>query len=258
MKLGLKFATNTSKIVEEKIQQLLSIGKQKELKNSEKAIKQIKYKKFLPENLVKKIKKPIKRNLKEKKKKLSATVLIYNAKTKKTTEHKRRYKKSKIEIIREFWHFKIKLHKIAPNVFTLSSKRPILAINIDKQIVEKLKNVSRTKIKSFLNWYTSSKLYYNNHTEGSIRYNLDYSEAGKVSKKHALQKKNKVNLINILKKLKLYKDFKYKKQNKVVHKNQVQNVLILLKNKLKKNKLKRNKKTTIIREPEIEQLELVF
>lgn len=235
MKLSLKFATTTSKIVEEKIQQLQNIGKKKELKTFEKAVKQVKYKKN-----------PL------------SYVFIYNPKTKKTTKHKRRYKQSKIEIIRNFWKLKIKLHKIAPKVFTLSSKRPILAINIDKQIVEKLKNVSRTKIKSFLSWYTSSKLYYNNHIEGAIRYNLDYSEAGKVSKKHALQKKNKVNLINILKKLKLYKDYKYKKQSKVVHKNQVQNVLILLKNKLKKNKLKLHKKTTINREVEIEQLELVF
>lgn len=334
MKLGskLKFSIDPSKFVEEKIQKLQEVIVQAEIKATEpklekkpdlkskstskkdkKPKKIIEYKKKLPLKVKKDIKRLRKRIKKEKLRNLSKIVLIYNSKTKETKKYFRKYKLNKLETIKSFWKLKLFLHKIAPEVFTLSGKRPTLAIGIDLQIIEALKNItftknfskktkrrklkfiksiSRLKLKSFLKWYTRSRLYYKNHKKGSFRYNLDSSVFGEISEKHIKGKLKKVKLIKKLKKFKLFNCLGKRKnkldiKNYVVHKNQpekkvkekkiptdikstnIENItsleienLTLIENKetqqIKPKALNKPKKSNIIRELEIEQMELKF
>jgi hypothetical protein len=92
-----------------------------------------------------------------------------------------------------------RLHKQFPEVINME-KPVLLALGIRKEMSQKT-GISITILKRWIAWYCYKSNYYSLHKLGAVRFNLDGSEAGRVTENHQenidkkLEKKNARRLL---------------------------------------------------------------
>ena len=75
-----------------------------------------------------------------------------------------------------------RLHKKFPEIINID-KPVLLAVGIRKEMSQET-GVSSTILRKWIGWYCHKSNYYALHKQGSVRFNLDGSEAGIVTENH--------------------------------------------------------------------------
>jgi hypothetical protein len=86
--------------------------------------------------------------------------------------HVKKVKRVPTEDEKKFFFILADLSKKFPNAFTLKGSRPSLKKGILADLIIEL-NLPKKEVNSFLSWYTSARLYLQNHNAGTPRVDLN-------------------------------------------------------------------------------------
>jgi sRNA-binding protein len=97
--------------------------------------------------------------------------------------------------VKEFFEILAILNKKNPKVFPLKGPRPSLKKGITHDIIDEL-DQPKKKIKSFMAWYTCSRLYLQDHKAGVPRFDLNGQVVDYVTQSDAQAKMEILNRVH--------------------------------------------------------------